>query len=83
MMFAQKSSSYDKLTDAQKNFITEYINATGSVLDSDGNELSQDELYKKAEGYEDFVDTLANNSAATSAIDNLFSLDKSKMTPAE
>lgn len=78
-LFAQMSDDYDELTDAQKNFVTEYIKATGEIVDADGNFLSNDEIQKKARGYTKFVDELVNNpkfDEAREQINELFSLGK-------
>lgn len=76
---AQATDNYDTLTDAQKNFTTNYINQfklTGTETDQDfidmGNKVR------------DFVDTIVNASDESKAnINNLFALDKSKMSAGE
>ena len=78
-LFAQKSENYNDLTDAQKNFVTEYIKGTGAIVDAEGNMLSKDEIQKKAKGYTDFVDELANASEDEKRkINTLYSLQDKK-----
>lgn len=85
-LYAQKADGYDKLTDAQKAFVTNYIKATGDIVDADGRILSEDEIIEKAKGYTKFVEKLAtdpNFDGARENINKLFSLDKSKMSAGE
>lgn len=82
-LYAQKSDYYEKLTDAQKNFVNEYIKATGSIVDAEGNFLSADKIQEKADGFTDFVNELVTNEKFDEAKDkmnDLFSLDKSKLS---
>ncbi len=80
-LYAQRADGYNDLTDAQKAFVNEYIKATGEIVDAEGNLLSKNEIIKKAEGYESFVDKLADSSdVAQEAINKLFALDIDKMS---
>ncbi len=80
-LYAQRADGYNDLTDAQKAFVNEYIKATGEIVDAEGNLLSKNEIIKKAEGYESFVNKLADSSdVAQEAINKLFALDINKMS---
>lgn len=86
VLYAQKADGYDELTDAQKAFVTNYIKATGDIVDADGRILSKDEVIEKANGYTKFVEKLAtdpNFDDARENINKLFALDKSKMSAGE
>jgi TP901 family phage tail tape measure protein len=76
----QSLTAYDKLTDAQKSFITTYINGfkitPDEIKNSDAISTLRDEIL-------DFTQDLANSSTAQEAINNFFSLDTSKLTANE
>ena len=85
MLFAQRADSYEKLTDAQKNFVNEYIKSTGSIIDENGNLLSDDKILAKAKSFERFANELATNpefDEARKKINELFSLDKNEYSAA-
>lgn len=85
-LYAQKSDDYDKLTDAQKAFVDKYIKATGEIVDADGRLLSESRILEKAKEYTKFVSKLAtdpNYEEARKKINELFSLDKSKLSASE
>ena len=85
-LYAQKSEYYEELTDAQKHFVNEYIKATGSIIDAEGNFLSADKIQEKADGFTDFVDEIVTNDKfeeAREKMNDLFSLDKSKLSASD
>ena len=71
-LFAQKSDAYEKLTNEQKNFITNYIKETGKITDAEGKLLSDDELLKKANNYKAFVDELDKRADVKEAITSFY-----------
>ena len=71
-LFAQKSDAYEKLTNEQKNFITEYIKETGKITDAEGKLLSDDELLNKANNYKAFVDELDKRADVKEAITSFY-----------
>ncbi len=68
-------SAYDKLNDAQKNFLTDYIN---EFTEADIN--TKEKLENVKQSIKDMTDSLANNSEAKNAINQLFSIDKTKLS---
>lgn len=75
-LFAQKSDAYEKLTNEQKNFITNYIKETGKITDAEGKLLSDDELLKKANNYKAFVDELDKRADVKEAITSFYTAPK-------
>ena len=78
-MVPQSLTVYDELTDKQKAFVSEYVNTfkiTADTTDADIKKMRQDIL--------DFTEAIGNASPETKkAIDDLFSLDKAKISAAE
>lgn len=75
----QSLTVYDELSDKQKAFISEYINTfriTADTTEADIEKMRQDIL--------DFTEAIGNASPETKkAIEDLFSLDKTKMSATE
>ena len=67
--------SYDQLSDTQKNFITNYINGFNEL---DIN--TEEKLLNVKRDIQNLTNELANNTGAKSVIDQLFSIDKSKIS---
>lgn len=79
-LYAQTADGYDELSDSQKNFVTEYVNAL-SLLDKEtGKKLSKDELIQKGKDLVNFVEDLSSNAGLKEKINNLFSLDKDNLS---
>lgn len=78
-MVPQSLTVYDELTDKQKAFVSEYINTfriTADTTEADIEKMRQDIL--------DFTEAIGNASPETKkAIEDLFSLDKTKMSATE
>lgn len=78
-MVPQSLTVYDELTDKQKAFVSEYINTfriTADTTKADIEKMRQDIL--------DFTEAIGNASPETKkAIEDLFSLDKTKIPAAE
>ena len=71
-------TSYDKLNDFQKNFLTDYINSFNITATT-----TQDDVDKMKQSIKDMTDSLANNSEAKNAINQLFSIDKTKLSASD
>lgn len=85
-LYAQRADGYNDLTDAQKAFVSEYIKATGDIINADGQILSEDKIIKKAESFEKFVNKLAINPEfedVREKINELFALDSSTIPAGE
>ena len=78
-MVPQSLTVYDELTDKQKAFISEYVNTfriTADTTESDIENMRQDIL--------DFTEAIGKASPETKkAVEDLFSLDKTKISAAE
>ena len=78
-MVPQSLTVYDELTDKQKAFVSEYVNTfkiAANTTEADIKKMRQDIL--------DFTEAIGNASPETKqAIENLFSLDKTKIPAAE
>jgi TP901 family phage tail tape measure protein len=71
-------ASYGKLNDFQKNFLTDYINSFNITATT-----TQDDVDKMKQSIKDMTDSLANNSEAKNAINQLFSIDKTKLSASD
>ena len=77
-LIAQTADGYDKLTDAEKSFVTDYTNnikLTGDETKEQINQMSDDLI--------DLVDKISASDTGKANINSLFSLDKSKMSAGE
>ena len=86
---AQSTDSYSKLNDSEKNLIENYVNSFKINPDTDYDGFItlteqlqyKDDIVKMTNDVKNFVDTVANASEESKAnINNLFTLDKSKMS---
>ena len=71
-------SAYDKLNDAQKNFLTDYING---FTEADIN--TKEKLENVKQDIQNFTNSIANNPKVKNAINQLFSLDKTKLSASD
>lgn len=67
----QTLTAYQEMTDAQKNFTSQYINGFRITADT-----TEDDVLRMSQSIKDFVDLLDNDDTAKQAINDFFALDK-------